>query len=360
MNTRACILILMLIELTWGAGPPNPDPTKASRRLAPCQACRALVTSFLRGMEKTNKGHYGGGDTAWEEENKKVYKNSELRLVEIHEGLCSDVTIGKDQCHELSSEHEDALEEWWNNYRNAGEDLLSWLCVSKLKVCCPEHHFGHDCLPCVGAPSNICSQHGKCKGDGTRKGNGDCICDTGYAAKLCDTCAKDYYEAFREEGKFLCSACHRACQGGCTGPGPKQCNACSNGWDNDEERGCLDFNECLMDESPCKFSEFCVNSEGSYKCIGCDKSCEGCFGDGPDMCEKCASGFVLKNKMCIDDSTAGRSLYLSTTRYLTYLGLCLATCIIFQKNMAIASVIGITVAIYISASEYLLTTTADG
>jgi len=48
-------------------------------------------------MEKTAKGHYGGGDTAWEEENKKIYKNSELRLTEIQEGLCGDVSVGKDQ-----------------------------------------------------------------------------------------------------------------------------------------------------------------------------------------------------------------------------------------------------------------------
>ena len=48
-------------------------------------------------MEKTAKGHYGGGDTAWEEENKKNYENSELRLTEIQENLCKDVTNGQDQ-----------------------------------------------------------------------------------------------------------------------------------------------------------------------------------------------------------------------------------------------------------------------
>lgn len=48
-------------------------------------------------MERTAKGHYGGGDTAWEEENGKIYKNSELRLVEIQESLCSEVGTGKDQ-----------------------------------------------------------------------------------------------------------------------------------------------------------------------------------------------------------------------------------------------------------------------
>lgn len=48
-------------------------------------------------MERTSKGHYIGGDTDLEEENKEVYKNSELRFVEVQEGLCNEVTQGVDQ-----------------------------------------------------------------------------------------------------------------------------------------------------------------------------------------------------------------------------------------------------------------------
>lgn len=58
-----------------------------------------------------------------------------------------------------------------------------------------------------------------------------------------------------------------------------------------------------------------------------------------------------------DDSSAGRNRQINTTRYLTYFGLCVATCIIFQKNIAIASVIGVAVGVYIAASEYLLSGT---
>jgi hypothetical protein len=39
---------------------------------------------------------------------------------------------------------------------------------------------------------------------------------------------------------------------------------------------------------------------------------------------------------------------------MTYLGLCVATCIILNKNTTLAAVIGIAVAIYISVSEYVL------
>ncbi|ODN00589.1 Cysteine-rich with EGF-like domain protein 2-A [Orchesella cincta] len=272
---------------------------KPSRRLAPCQACRTLVNSFHLGLERTAKGHYGGGDTAWEEENKKVYKNSELRLVEIQEGLCNEISQGKDQCHELATENEHLLEEWWNTQRNegVGEELMPWLCVNKLQVCCPEFHYGPQCLPCLGHPEPVCSGHGKCKGSGTRKGNGECSCETGYTGKLCDSCAQNFYEAYKDTDKLLCSACHKACQGGCSGAG---CAVCKDGWEADDEKGCIDLNECLLEQEPCKQNEFCVNTEGSYTCIECDKSCDGCYGDGPDMCEKCASGYFLKDKLCIE------------------------------------------------------------
>ena len=32
----------------------------------------------------------------------------------------------------------------------------------------------------------ICSGNGKCKGDGTRKGNGKCACDSGYGGETCN------------------------------------------------------------------------------------------------------------------------------------------------------------------------------
>lgn len=45
---------------------------------------------------------------------------------------------------------------------------------------------------------------------------------------------------------------------------------------------------------------------------------------------------------------------MNLTRYLTYLGLCLATCIIFQRSMLFASIIGLAVGLYISVAEYML------
>lgn len=30
----------------------------------------------------------------------------------------------------------------------------------------------------------------------------------------------------------------------------------------------------------------------------CDQACDGCHGDGPDMCTKCATGYVLHDNIC--------------------------------------------------------------
>lgn len=44
------------------------------------------------------------------------------------------------------------------------------------------------------------------------------------------------------------------------------------------------------------------------------------------------------------------------TRYLTYLGLCVATFIIFQNSPMLASGVGVGVALYVTTSEYMLGT----
>lgn len=56
-----------------------------------------------------------------------------------------------------------------------------------------------------------------------------------------------------------------------------------------------------------------------------------------------------------------RSNYVTMTRYITYLGLCIATCVIFQSSTWLAALVGVAVACYISLSEYWLSSkTASG
>ncbi|XP_039491441.1 cysteine-rich with EGF-like domain protein 2 isoform X1 [Drosophila santomea] len=326
----------------------------------PCRACTQLVGSFRAGLERTKRGH-AGGDTAWEEEKLRSYKNSEVRLVEIQEKLCSDgEVINKDHCHNLANEHEALLEDWFTHKQTESPDLHSWLCIDQLTVCCPANTYGPDCLPCTE-----CNGNGKCKGDGTRKGNGKCKCDPGHAGPNCNDCGPEHYESFRDEKKLLCTQCHAACgEGGCTGGGPKSCRKCKKGWSMDSEAGCVDINECLEQQRPnsCRPQQFCVNNEGSFSCLECDRSCDGCDGDGPDMCKKCADGYELRDGKCHDISAEQRSNYVSYTRMLTYFGMCVATCVIFQSSTHIAwgCIVGAAVAGYIAVSEYWINSEAEG
>lgn len=63
-----------------------------------------------------------------------------------------------------------------------------------------------------------------------------------------------------------------------------------------------------------------------------------------------------------DLTSEKRSNYVTVTRYITYLGLCIATCVIFQSSTWLAALVGIAVACYISLSEYWLSsaTASDG
>lgn len=234
-----------------------------AEKLPPCKACSVLVQSFNTGMEKTSRGKFEGGDTAYEEAKLGSYKYSEVRLVEIQEQLCQDIVRGGDQCHSLVEEYEETIELWWKKQQEF-PDLFTYLCIDQAKACCPINHYGPECDIC----SN-CHGNGICKGNGTRKGNGKCNCDTGYKGDSCFECDTGYYESFKDNAKLLCSRCHMACdENGCKGPGSSSCMSCKEGWIRDSEGGCSDIDECLRQNSPCKSNQFCVNNEGSFTCLG--------------------------------------------------------------------------------------------
>ncbi|CAH1715246.1 unnamed protein product [Chironomus riparius] len=271
------------------------------QKFPPCKSCTVFIESFKKGLEKTERGKHEGGDAHWEEKKLGSYKTSELRLVEIQEMLCTDIVRGEQQCHTIAEEHESEIEYWWK-HQEEFPDFFKWFCIDTLKVCCPPNRFGKDCLEC-----SDCSGNGVCKGNGTRKGNGKCKCDNGYDGVRCDACGSGYYESFKDETTLLCSECHIACESSCKGAGPRNCQKCKTGWFQKENEGCFDINEC-MEKSPCNTkSHFCVNNEGSYACLECDKSCSGCEGDGPDMCKECAYGYELRDGMCAEMITADTS-----------------------------------------------------
>jgi len=268
-SSRFCsfLLILLLISLSRALDPPNQKKTSQTVQLPPCQACKNLVNSFVNGMERTARGKFEGGDADWEESRLGNYATSEVRLVEIQEKLCTDIAKGEDQCHSLAEVYESKIEDWWFNHQKIQPNLLTWLCINELKVCCPDHHYGAECKPCPGFPDSECSGNGKCKGSGSRKGNGQCVCDKGYTGPMCQQCAPKFYQSYRDEKKTLCTACHKSCADVCTQAGPKGCVTCSPGWVMDAELGCSDVDECLADANVCRGNTFCVNSPGSFTCL---------------------------------------------------------------------------------------------
>ena len=137
-----------------------------------------------------------------------------------------------------------------------------------MKACCPDGHFGPECKPCPGFPTNVCRGHGYCAGNGSRDGSGRCVCNTGFAGLECNKCAKKFFQSLNDtNGELVCEPCDRSCQEGCRSSGPKGCLVCAPGylWDNDF--GCVDIDECVdLGTNPCEANTFCINTEGSFYC----------------------------------------------------------------------------------------------
>ena len=65
--------------------------------------CFHLLSIFhFQGLKRTARGKHEGGDAHWEEKKLSNYANSEIRLTEIQENLCHEVSLGKDQVKKAS------------------------------------------------------------------------------------------------------------------------------------------------------------------------------------------------------------------------------------------------------------------
>ncbi|XP_074554916.1 cysteine-rich with EGF-like domain protein 2 [Halichoeres trimaculatus] len=242
--------------------------TVAKRDLkSACSTCKQITENFEKGFDRTAKQNFGGGNTAWEERKLSKYETSEIRLMEILEGLCESSSF---ECNRMLEEHEDHLETWWFKRKTKHPDLHKWFCIETIKVCCPKGTFGPDCNACVGGSDRPCHGNGKCDGDGTRGGDGQCSCDHAYEGDLCLDCIDGYFNEVRNDTFSLCTECHTSCKT-CTGATSQDCDECKEGWEEDDQEACVDVNECSKDESPCKEDQYCLNTEGSYSCKDIDE-----------------------------------------------------------------------------------------
>lgn len=309
-----------------------------------CRICKSLTGSFNHWLDKTSRGKFEGGDAAWEESKLKSYSRSEVRLVEIQEGLCSEVKKQQDKCYALAEEAEILLEQFWFHEDSQALDLFTWLCIDNLKYCCPEGHYGENCYPCpVDEKNNICGRHGHCSGDGTRNGNGSCICDTGYTGEHCQSCASNFYK-----GRLGCDPCHKSCLE-CIGDGPRACKECKTGWEMVSGL-CMDVDECL-EEFKCAANQYCINLEGSYLCRMCDDSCSNCTGEGPYNCTACKPHHMLWSGYCIKNELKNHILKDIFLRGVIYIGLLVLAYYLFGISKFLAAVIILFNAIYIYHTE---------
>ncbi|XP_052779223.1 cysteine-rich with EGF-like domain protein 2 isoform X1 [Mya arenaria] len=263
-----------------------------------CDTCKDIVENFKEGLEKTRKSNFGGGNTHWEEKSLGTWAHSETRLIEIWENyLCKG---DAKECHFMLEKHEEDIENFWFKVhaKNEQVDMHQWFCVDRIKVCCPSNSYGPKCLPCAGGNERPCKGNGKCNGEGTREGTGKCECDSGYQGDLCDECTDHYFEESKNDTHTSCTACHTSCKTTCWEAGPKGCDECKNGWKMSEENGCEDVNEC--DDTPCEENQYCSNTEGSYNCATCHRSCTGCTGYGANRCVTCKGGYQLQDEHCLD------------------------------------------------------------
>ncbi|XP_048347224.1 protein disulfide isomerase CRELD1 isoform X2 [Sphaerodactylus townsendi] len=180
---------LFLLLFLWIPGPGTPQKE-------PCQTCQDLTSNFNKGLERTQRENFGGGNTAWEEEKLAKYANSETRLLEVLEGVCATSDFA---CHQLLEKSEEHVERWWFHEQQQHPDFSQWLCMDTLKLCCSPGTYGPDCHTCPGGTQKPCSGYGQCDGDGTRGGTGLCMCQTGYGGPYCSECGDGYYQAARND-----------------------------------------------------------------------------------------------------------------------------------------------------------------
>ena len=95
-------------------------------------------------MERTKRGKLEGGDAAWEEKSGQRYLTSEVRLVEIAEQVCKELSRGQSQCHQNYGEWEDHIEAWWAQDPEERPTLRQWLCVESLQVRQFQHQHDDD------------------------------------------------------------------------------------------------------------------------------------------------------------------------------------------------------------------------
>ncbi|KCV73463.1 serine/threonine protein kinase [Fonticula alba] len=145
------------------------------------------------------------------------------------------------------------------------------------------------CSPC----SPYCLE---CSGPGAKQ----CTACSGASGLLADGLCRAACPSgwFKVAGLDVCEPCSAKCRT-CSGPGDNACTGCQA----DQVLSEPGIGSCL---DGCPVGRFFRLEDRS--CVACDVSCAKCFGPGSSRCSECSAGMVVSDGRCVDSCPAGTFL----------------------------------------------------